>query len=770
MEQGAALDSTRLADCQGEDRTAQRDAGIARLLSGPAPTPRAANAGGSGTGGGPDDPDAELIELGLRYDAAAALYAAKHAEMVAVSKAAEGARPGPAPIGADAYQKWRDEVDAWRDQTGVGEAEEASDNAIVALGEIEDLIAVATATTLDGLRLKARVGLRCEDVEVEWPDGLAAGLARDLLRAPAQIARSPQSGLSPAVSTTTPPAAERDLARMVVTYFGDDPLHPGLTGDIALRDRARSILAETQAESRPVGDATIAAAIKAHRTARDRLNEVVIWEDEDAPENAETKAVYDAASDAERKAFQALFGAQPATLGGLQAMLRYLAETPALDDEAEDFRRVMKAVASAAAGIRAGAVRWAPDLVLSAPSTALPAPGSEEAKAAFRAVCADADRLMQPAREGYPALKHPDGHTTWTKHGLSHALDVGEISPAEYARLYRLAAERELRMDAAALASDIGALHALAYADDYPEQASGGEAPDPAVPENAAAQAIPSEPDLKSCSIFQLGLLHESVHTIREHIADTMHTPSFNVEGQYRTLNAAGRVIDREHERLSFLFDAIEHEVRARQPADRGERDERLTLLLGMSCTARAGSVTRRCSPRPSPRGATADPAPQAGGARSRRLPRTLAGGGPDPAPHRRGRTPRSRFVPQVHRRRFPRHQPGRGRQGHRDRRRGGRRRQGVSPMKRVSVDTMGDSLGRPWPLTKLARLLGDADVQRAVAEANRVGRTGSRLDSKAVHAWAKEQGRSDTGAALLVLLCQYALFLDCTREASAHG
>lgn len=81
------------------------------------------------------------------------------------------------------------------------------------------------------------------------------------------------------------------------------------------------------------------------------------------------------------------------------------------------------------------------------------------------------------------------------------------------------------------------------------------------------------------------------VHAIREHIADTMHTPSFNVEGQYRKLNAAGRVIDNEHERLSFLFDAIEHEARARQPADRGDRDERLMLLLRheLHCEGRIG-------------------------------------------------------------------------------------------------------------------------------------------------------------------------------------
>lgn len=145
-------------------------------------------------------------------------------------------------------------------------------------------------------------------------------------------------------------------------------------------------------------DAPLFALIEAHRTARLRLDDSVVWEDEGSPEHAEARAVYDSASDAERKAFQALFEAQPVTLVGLQAMLRYHANTPALDDEAKDFRRVMKAVATAADGIRSGAISRAPGLVLSAPCAALPLPGSEEAKAAFRAACADADQLS--ARRG----------------------------------------------------------------------------------------------------------------------------------------------------------------------------------------------------------------------------------------------------------------------------------------------------------------------------------------------------------------------------------
>ena len=69
---------------------------------------------------------------------------------------------------------------------------------------------------------------------------------------------------------------------------------------------------------------------------------------------------------------------------------------------------------------------------------------------------------MQAARDGYPDLLRPD-RTSWTKDSLNDALGRGEITAAEYARLYRLAAEREHNIDAALLATDISSLFALAY-------------------------------------------------------------------------------------------------------------------------------------------------------------------------------------------------------------------------------------------------------------------------------------------------------------------
>jgi len=96
----------------------------------------------------------------------------------------------------------------------------------------------------------------------------------------------------------------------------------------------------------------------------------------------------------------------------------------------------------------------------------LPEPGSPEAKAMFRTACTETDLLSRDAVHGYPDLDRlPFG--SWTRRDLLRALEAGEMAPAEYARLYRLAFEREHRINAAALATDVGALQALAFADDY---------------------------------------------------------------------------------------------------------------------------------------------------------------------------------------------------------------------------------------------------------------------------------------------------------------
>ncbi|MGH1573778.1 hypothetical protein ACRAWG_27945 [Methylobacterium sp. P31] len=100
---------------------------------------------------------------------------------------------------------------------------------------------------------------------------------------------------------------------------------------------------------------------------------------------------------------------------------------------------------------------------------ALPAPGSPEAKAAFKAACHEHSVRTADLNE-CPELMR-DATQTWTVDSLGEAMEAGEITPSECARLYPLATERELRMAQIEHELNLRALHALAFANEYPVKA-----------------------------------------------------------------------------------------------------------------------------------------------------------------------------------------------------------------------------------------------------------------------------------------------------------
>jgi hypothetical protein len=130
-----------------------------------------------------------------------------------------------------------------------------------------------------------------------------------------------------------------------------------------------------------------------------------------------------------------------------------------------------------AAGLRAsfGALRSTTPLQ--------PAPGSSEAKAAWRAACHQHSIRALPLHD-CPELDHPTGGA-WTTRGLMQAMEAGEITVAEFARLQPIASERELRLAEIAHELRIGELFALAHADEYPVKAD----PDPVLLAIAASQS-----------------------------------------------------------------------------------------------------------------------------------------------------------------------------------------------------------------------------------------------------------------------------------------
>lgn len=115
---------------------------------------------------------------------------------------------------------------------------------------------------------------------------------------------------------------------------------------------------------------------------------------------------------------------------------------------------------------RAAALRASFSPTTAAP-VAMPAPGSEEAMAAFHAACHQDTIRAQGIVDGYPELKR-SRLEWWTADSLSKAMETGEITPAECARLFPHATERELRLSEIHHDLNLGALHALAFANSYP--------------------------------------------------------------------------------------------------------------------------------------------------------------------------------------------------------------------------------------------------------------------------------------------------------------
>jgi hypothetical protein len=127
--------------------------------------------------------DAELLALAPAFEAAVDLYQQRTDEENSVCAAAgDDGWPGPAPESSGAeWRAWFQQKEDWRERTGVAAAEEASSEAGAALFQIEEQIADLPAASLAGLKLKARVAQRSDDIGQEWVVGLGEGLVRDIL-------------------------------------------------------------------------------------------------------------------------------------------------------------------------------------------------------------------------------------------------------------------------------------------------------------------------------------------------------------------------------------------------------------------------------------------------------------------------------------------------------------------------------------------------------------------------------------------------------------
>ena len=120
-----------------------------------------------------DSGDAELLSLVGPWEAAVAASDTAIQNQIAVSEKAPTLETPPA---REPYNEWQRLIPGWRERTGVDAAETASREAMDVVNEIEDRIAELSATTMAGLRLKARVADRSDRFEVVGLMASAKGL------------------------------------------------------------------------------------------------------------------------------------------------------------------------------------------------------------------------------------------------------------------------------------------------------------------------------------------------------------------------------------------------------------------------------------------------------------------------------------------------------------------------------------------------------------------------------------------------------------------
>jgi hypothetical protein len=261
------------------------------------------------------------------------------------------------------------------------------------------------------------------------------------------------------------------------------------------------------------------------------------------------------------------------------------------------YRNARPSLRERAAALAARVVRSEPATPPKPQPALNPDPGSEEAKAAFKRACHEHTIRTQFANE-YPELKRTPLEW-WTAHSLSKALETGELTPAECARLYPLATERELRMAEIEHALNIRGLFALAFADGYPvvlnESYEGAEAiivtPDAAPlsePETPPVTAPPATDSL----VGMLGLTSASMNelqTIRD-VAERVGSVAYvhawgprcrNGANAYGAphFNAAGKLVQWVGDALTAVESAAEEEARRRTPESRDDREGRLSML-----------------------------------------------------------------------------------------------------------------------------------------------------------------------------------------------
>ncbi|WP_182179264.1 hypothetical protein [Methylobacterium radiotolerans] len=481
--------------------------------------------------------DAELMSLGAEFDAAVILYQQRIDQENAICAAAsEDGWPGPAPEGSGAdWRAWFERAKEWRSRTGVEAAEEASAEAGRALHAVELQIAGLSATSLAGLRIKARVAQRSDTIGVDWPNKLGEGLVRDLLALTAAID-------SESAGSCAPAALDRPS--------DTDPI----LAAIAASRHAETEMEATEAAfgGRRMTDAEQAREDAAERDQKD--TRAAVWAT--VPTTAKGRAAL-----AQYAAFQAERTFGPDWRAKIEqefcgdALLALIAAIEA--EGGADVGQDGDIVELAAKFCRVYALNNEIDRAMMAGGVA-----EEEWKPHYEATMNLARQLAAttPTTVIGMALKclGPIGQLAWQ---AVNETDPTRLDPHERIAIEFYAALRD------------GALSPI-----LPDPS----APTHLTPDRRWAIAQASAVDLNGLTVLQLHNLFESFAEAADRWLSVLHQPWADEASQdeFRSLNAAGRLLDREQDRAAEIRSRIADEIRSRKPLNQDEHDLRLETLI----------------------------------------------------------------------------------------------------------------------------------------------------------------------------------------------
>jgi hypothetical protein len=344
------------------------------------------------------------------------------------------------------------------------------------------------------------------------------------------------------------------------------------------RDAAgRFIKRRATAESSSAVPDPARAAIEAHRSAFVEYERLASVANDLPPTDPAYRAASLAAEEPGRReiaTYEALFRAKPTTLDGTLSLAAYLCDavrTAQIDDKPSDGERALRTITEALQGL--GPIHEHPDAALFALGAEFMAAwGAEEANGdepEYQACSRIAEKIVRtPAATvaGYGIKALLLARLDSDSSGPHNPIEAHGPPDSWWNAL------RQVQQGAARLAA--------APDMEIPMPAPTGPETGSPVTGGSIEGRLPAPAhDLSALSIVELARLYPVVVRVEEVMGSAECAPCFLDESQMQR-TPAGRIINREADRLSQFTSAIAREMGRRRPADDDEAEERANTLL----------------------------------------------------------------------------------------------------------------------------------------------------------------------------------------------